>query len=123
MTLDPPRQDVPRLRRQQGIRIVEGAENRILFFGFDQSRDELLYADVKGKNPFKDRRVREAVYRAIDIEALKNVTMRGQAMPTGGITPSILASNPDAENRLSDDVGPAQQLLTEAGYQNGFGFQ
>src|SRR5258708_16629251 len=86
MILDPPPQDVPRLRRQQGIRIVEGVENRILFFGFDQSRDELLYADVKGKNPFKDRRVREAVYRAIDIEALKHVTMRGQAMPTGGIT-------------------------------------
>src|SRR5258708_14104532 len=64
MILDPPPQDVTRLRRQQGIRIVEGAENRILFFGFDQSRDELLYADVKGKNPFKARRGREAVDRA-----------------------------------------------------------
>jgi peptide/nickel transport system substrate-binding protein len=123
MILDPPPQDVPRLRRQQGIRIVEGVENRILFFGFDQSRDELLYADVKGKNPFKDRRVREAIYRAIDVEALKNVTMRGQAMPTGGITPSILASNPEAEKRLPYDVGRAKQLLTEAGYPNGFGFQ
>jgi peptide/nickel transport system substrate-binding protein len=123
MILDPPPQDVPRLRRQQGIRIIEGVENRIVFFGFDQKRDELLYSDVKGKNPFKDRRVREAIYRAIDIEALKRVTMRGQAQPTGSITPSILASNPEAEKRLPHDPGRARQLLAEAGYPNGFGFQ
>ena len=123
LIIDPPPQDVPRLRRQQGVRIVEGVENRIVFFGFDQKRDELLYSDVKAKNPFKDRRVREAVYRAIDIEALKRVTMRGQAQPTGSITPSILASNPEAEKRLPYDAGRAKQLLAEAGYGNGFGFQ
>jgi peptide/nickel transport system substrate-binding protein len=122
LILDPPPQDVPRLRRQAGIRVIEGVENRIIFFGFDQAREELLYSDVKGKNPFKDKRVREAIYRAIDIEALKRVTMRGQAQPTGGITPSILASSPEIEKRLPYDVNGAKQLLAEAGYPNGFGF-
>jgi peptide/nickel transport system substrate-binding protein len=122
LILDPPPQDVPRLRRQAGVRVIEGVENRIIFFGFDQAREELLYSDVKGKNPFKDKRVREAIYRAIDVEALKRVTMRGQAQPTGGITPSILASNPEAEKRLPYDVNRARQLLGEAGYPNGFGF-
>jgi len=122
LVLDPPPQDVPRLRQQSGIKVVEGVENRIVFFGFDQSRDELLYSDVNGRNPFKDRRVREAVYRAIDIEALKRVTMRGQALPTGSIMPSILASNPEAEKRLPYEPARARQLLTEAGYPNGFGF-
>jgi peptide/nickel transport system substrate-binding protein len=122
LILDPPPQDVPRLKRQQGIRVIEGTENRIIFFGFDQRRDELLYSDVKGKNPFKDRRVREAIYRAIDIEALRRVTMRGQAQPTGGITPSILASNPEAEARLPYDPARAKKLLAEAGYPNGFGY-
>jgi peptide/nickel transport system substrate-binding protein len=122
LVLDPPPQDVPRLRKQPGVRIIEGPENRIVFFGFDQSRDELLYSDVKGKNPFKDRRVREAIYRAIDVEAIRRVTMRGQALPTGSITPSILGSNPEAEKRLPYDVARAKQLLTEAGYPNGFGF-
>ncbi|HYR35333.1 MAG TPA: ABC transporter substrate-binding protein, partial [Burkholderiales bacterium] len=122
LILDPPPQDVPRLKKQAGIRVIEGTENRIIFFGFDQSRDQLLYSDVKGKNPFKDRRVREAIYRAIDIEALRRVTMRGQAAPTGGITPSILASNPEAEKRLPHDPGLAKKLLAEAGYPNGFGF-
>jgi peptide/nickel transport system substrate-binding protein len=120
--LDPPPQDVPRLRKQAGTKVVDGVENRIIFFGFDQSRDELLYSDVKGRNPFKDRRVREAVYRAIDVEALKRVTMRGQSLPTGGITPSLLASNPEAEKRLPHDPARARQLLAEAGYPDGFGF-
>jgi len=118
--LDPPPQDVPRLRRERGLKVIDGVENRIVFFGFDQSRDELLYSDVKGRNPFKDRRVREAIYRAIDIEALKRVTMRGQALPTGSIMPSILASNPEAEKRLPYDPAGARQLLAEAGYPNGF---
>jgi peptide/nickel transport system substrate-binding protein len=122
LVLDPPPQDVPRLRKQAGVKIVEGPENRIVFFGFDQSRDELLYSDVKGKNPFKDRRVREAIYRAIDIEAIRRVTMRGQALPTGSITPSILGSNPEAEKRLPYDVARAKQLLAQAGYPDGFGF-
>src|SRR5436190_6259356 len=122
LVLDPPPQDVARLKRQAGIRVIEGTENRIIFFGFDQSRDELLYSDVKGKNPFKDKRVREAIYRAIDVEALRRVTMRGQAQPTGSITPSILASNPDAEKRLPHDPALAKKLLADAGYPNGFGY-
>jgi peptide/nickel transport system substrate-binding protein len=122
LILDPPPQDVPKLKRQERLRVIEGPENRVIFFGFDQSRDELLYSDVKGKNPFKDKRVREAIYRAIDISALHRVTMRGQSQPTGGITPSILASNPEAEKRLPYDVGAAKKLLADAGYPNGFGY-
>ena len=122
MVLDPPPQDVARLRERPGIKVMDGVENRIIFFGFDQSREELLYSDVKGRNPFKDRRVREAIYRAIDVEALRRVTMRGQAIPTGGITPSILGSTPEAERRLPYDPARAKQLLAEAGYRDGFGF-
>ena len=122
LILDPPPQDVPRLRKQAGVKVVEGPENRIVFFGFDQEREQLLYSDVKGKNPFKDRRIREAIYRAIDIESLRRVTMRGQALPTGSITPSPLASNPEAEKRLPYDPAGAKRLLADAGYPNGFGF-
>jgi peptide/nickel transport system substrate-binding protein len=118
--LDPPTQDVARLEKDPGTKVVRGQENRVVFFGFDQMRDELLYSSVKGKNPFKDVRVRTAVYQAIDIEALRSRTMRGSALPTGGITPSILASNPDAEKRLPYDPKRARELLTEAGYPNGF---
>ncbi|HXQ78140.1 MAG TPA: ABC transporter substrate-binding protein [Gemmatimonadaceae bacterium] len=122
LVIDPPPQDVARLRKQPGLSVIDGVENRIVFFGFDQHRDELLYADVKGKNPFKDKRVREAVYQAIDVEALRRVTMRGQSLPTGSITPSPLGSTPEAEKRLPYDPNRAKQLLAEAGYPSGFGF-
>jgi peptide/nickel transport system substrate-binding protein len=118
--LDPPPQDLARLRTNFAFRIVEGTENRVIFFGFDQQRDELLYSNLKGKNPFKDKRVRQAVYHAIDIEAIRAKTMRGSALPTGGITPSIAASNPEVERRLPYDPARARQLLAEAGYPAGF---
>jgi len=118
--LDPPPQDLARLEANKDTRVVRGQENRVVFFGFDQSRDELLYSNVKGRNPFKDVRVRQAVYQAIDIEAIRARTMRGSALPTGGMTPSILPSSPEIEQRLSFDPGKARQLLVEAGYPAGF---
>ena len=49
--------------------MLQGPELRTIFLGMDQKRDELLFSSVKGKNPFKDKRVRQAFYQAIDIEA------------------------------------------------------
>jgi peptide/nickel transport system substrate-binding protein len=118
--LDPPPQDLRRMEEGKSVKVVRGQENRVVFFGFDQSRDELLYSSVKGRNPFKDVRVRTAVYQAIDIEAIRTRIMRNASLPTGGITPSILASNPEAEKRLPYDPARAKQLLAEAGYPNGF---
>jgi peptide/nickel transport system substrate-binding protein len=118
--LDPPPQDLSRLEANKDTKVVRGQENRIVFFGFDQRRDELLYSSVKGKNPFKDVRVRQAVYQAIDIEALRTRTMRGSAQPTGGMTPSILPSSPEIEQRLPHDPARAKQLLADAGYPSGF---
>ena len=117
---DPPPQDVPRLKRDPNIRVLEGVENRIVFIGMDQKRDELLYSSVKGKNPFKDRRVRQALYQAIDIEAIRTTTMRGLSQPSGALMPSAVQSTPELEKRLPYDKAKAKQLLTEAGYPNGF---
>ena len=72
-----------------------------------QGRDELLYSNVKGRNPFKDKRVRQALYQAIDIEALKTQTMRGLAQPTGVILPSPGLSTPELEKRLPFDRAAA----------------
>lgn len=120
--LDPAPRDVPRLRSTAGVKIVDGPENRVLFIGMDQSRDELLYGSVKGKNPFKDVRVRRALYHAVDIETMKTKLMNGQSVPTGGITPSPLGAynDPAIEARLPFDLARARALLAEAGYPQGF---
>ena len=86
--LDPAPRDVARLRNTAGVKIIDGPENRIVFIGMDQGRDELLYSSVKGKNPFKDVRVRKALYQAVDIETMKTKLMNGQSYPSGGMTPS-----------------------------------
>ena len=117
---DLPPQDVPRLKQDPNIKVLEGTENRIVFIAMDQGRDELLYSSVKGKNPFKDRRVRQALYQAIDIEAIKTSIMRGLSRPTGAMLPSPAQSTPDLERRLPYDKAIARQLLTDAGYPNGF---
>jgi peptide/nickel transport system substrate-binding protein len=117
---DPPPQDLTRLRGNPQVKVIDGMENRIVFFGFDQFRDELQYSSVKGKNPFKDKRVRQAFYQAIDIEAIKAKTMRGMAFPTGANTPSDKPSTPDIEKRVPYDRAAAKKLLVDAGYPNGF---
>ena len=117
---DPPPQDVPRLKETPNIRILESAENRVVFIGMDQHRDELRYSSVKGRNPFKDKRVRQALYQAIDIEAIRERTMRGLAQPTGAMLPSPAQSTPELEKRLPYDRAKARQLLAQAGYPKGF---
>jgi peptide/nickel transport system substrate-binding protein len=117
---DPPPQDVPRLQQTPNIKVIEGVENRIVFIGMDQARDELLYSSVKGKNPFKDLRVRQALYHAIDIDAINKTTMRGLSKPTGALLPSPKTSTPAIEARLPFDRDKAKKLLADAGYGNGF---
>jgi peptide/nickel transport system substrate-binding protein len=123
--LDPPSQDLARLRSTPGVQVIDGPENRIVFIGMDQGRDELLYSSVKGKNPFKDIRVRKALYQAIDIETMKARLMNGQSFPTGGMTPSPLGSynDPAIEARFAYDVAAAKKLMVDAGYPDGFEVQ
>jgi len=99
---------------------VQGPELRTIYFGFDHARPELLYSDVKGKNPLKDKRVRQAIYHAIDIEAIQKNTMRGLSQPSGAMLPSPVTSTPEIEKRLAYDRERAKKLLAEAGYPDGF---
>ena len=122
LVLDPAPRDVPRLRRTGGVKIIDGPENRVLFIGMDQQRDELLHGSVKDRNPFKDIRVRRALYHAVDIETIKSKLMNGLSAPTGNIMPSPLAtgSDPQFEVRLPYDVPKARALMAQAGYSQGF---
>ena len=120
--LDPPLQDIEKLARDPRIRIYREPENLVFFLGMDQSRDELLYSNVKGRNPFKDKRVRMAIYQAIDADTINRVVMRGLAVPA-----ALIVSNPEAagvprelNKRFPYSVDSAKKLMAEAGYAGGF---
>ena len=121
--LDPPLQDIAKLSQDKKIKIYEGRENRVVFIGMDQARAELLYSDVKGKNPFKDRRVRLALYQSVDVEAIKRTVMRGLSIPTAILMPAHKeAGIPDSMEKRHPmiTIDAAKKLLADAGYSNGF---
>ena len=119
--LDPSTQDLGRLRSTANLKVIDGVENRTIFFGMDQFRDELPGSNIKGKNPLKDQRVRMALYQAIDIAAINRVTMRGLSQPTGAlVSPQVTGWTEGVNKRHPYDPEASKKLLAEAGYPNGF---
>lgn len=116
-----PVQDVARINAGGKAKVMQGPELRWIFLGMDQKRDELLYSNVKGKNPFKDKRVRQAFYQAIDINGIQKNVMRGAATPAALlIGPGVSGYDASIDKRLPYDVEAAKKLLADAGYPNGF---
>ena len=87
----------------------------------DVASPELATANVKGKNPFADKRVRQAMNMSIDREAIKRVIMRGQSVPAGIIAPPFVNGySKDLDQLPKVDLDQAKALLKEAGYADGF---
>ena len=120
-----PLQDVPRLEAADGVDVVRGVEARVLFFGFEHRAAELRYGDDRsaGANPFQDVRVRQAVYQAINADAIVSQIMRGNARTVGLLVgPGMGGYTPEQDRRLPYDPERARALLAEAGYPDGFRF-
>jgi len=121
MVLDPPIPDVQRLKSEGSTTVLQIADIGEQYLTFDQSRDELEGSDVKGRNPFKDLRVRRAVYHAINVELISQKVLRGLAVPTGAFLSTLVDGSPaELDKRLPYDPAKARALLAEAGYPNGF---
>ena len=121
LVLDPSLQDLARMRANKDLKVMDGAENRTIFLGMDQFRDELVGSSVKGKNPLKDVRVRKALYQAIDSATLNKAIMRGISQPTGTlVSPQVNGWTKKVDVRWPYNVEAAKNLMAEAGYKDGF---
>lgn len=119
--IDPvPVQDIARVDANPDTEALTGPELRVIHLGFNQIRDELPTSDVKGKNPFHDPNVRKAFYQAIDIEAIQKRIMRGMSTPVPLLIANELFADSGDFQRWPYDPEAAKQLLTEAGYPDGF---
>ena len=116
-----PVQDQARVNSASNASVLIGPELRTIFIGMDQFRDELLHSSVKGKNPLKDKRVREAIFHAIDIKAIQSKVMRKLSEPSSlMIAPSLTPISKDHYPRRAYDTAKSKSLLAAAGYPSGF---
>jgi len=118
---DMPVQDISRVGSTKGLRVNVGPENRTIFLGMNIGDPELKFSDVKGKNPFADLKVRQAMNMAIDREAIRKVVMADQSIPGGSIIPPFVNGYTKELDAIpARDVTKAKALMTEAGYGQGF---
>ncbi|MBV8702463.1 MAG: ABC transporter substrate-binding protein, partial [Acetobacteraceae bacterium] len=116
-----PPQDMRRIEASPDLKLITRPELRTIFLGMNVLRDELPTSDVKGKNPFRDQRVRKAFLLAIDENAIAKRVMLGLAHPTFLMWgPGVNGYDPKLDVRPAPDPAQAKKLLAEAGYPNGF---
>jgi len=122
--IDPPFQDLSRLKADPSLKTSQVDDIGTQYLAMDQHSTELAGSDVKGRNPFKDLRVRRAVQLAIDTDLIVRQVLRGEGKVTGSfVSPLVDGYLSEFEQRPKPDAAAARALLKEAGYENGFSLQ
>ncbi|MDN5789074.1 ABC transporter substrate-binding protein, partial [Pseudorhodobacter sp.] len=78
---------------------------------------------IDGPNPMTDQRVREAIARAIDVDAIDKVVMNGLATRSEQYVPSShlgYVKGMDFHEIYAVDIDKAKALMADAGYPDGF---
>jgi peptide/nickel transport system substrate-binding protein len=121
-----PSSDVAKLKTNANVALARTVSNRIIYLHVDSFRDQSPFVTDKAgallpNNPLKDKRVRQAISKAINRPAIVERIMDGEAIPAGGLLPEgFFGASPKLKAETFDAEG-ARKLLTEAGYPNGFG--
>jgi len=121
-----PTSDVAQLKKNSKVSLSSGISNRVIYIHMDQFRDESPFVTDKNgkpmkKNPLKDVRVRKAISKLINRDAIVSRVMEGLAIPAGQLLPKGFFGVSDNLQPEKFDPKGAKKLLKEAGYPNGFG--
>lgn len=117
-----PTADIERLKGEDEVVLASGISNRVIYLHMDVFRDDSPYiTGTDGKNPLMDLRVRKAISKAINRDAIVARVMEGVAIPAGQLLPPGFFGT--SENLKPEPYDPegAKKLLAEAGYPDGFG--
>lgn len=119
-----PTSDIEVLEGRDGISLWQGSSNRVIYLHLDQFRDASpQITDNNGEpiqNPLLDQRVRLALSKAINREAIVDRVMEGVAIPAGQLLPDGFFGVSDKLSVEAYDPEGAKALLTEAGFPEGF---
>ncbi|HZA66847.1 MAG TPA: ABC transporter substrate-binding protein [Geminicoccaceae bacterium] len=117
----PPYWALDQIRSSPDLKLAYRTKLHTMFFGLDLGSPELRSSSIKGRNPFKDKRVRQAMAHAMDMEPVLTPLMGELYIPAGMIVaPGVNGYAPDLDQPLPFDPKKAKALLVEAGYPNGF---
>ena len=119
-----PIQDTERLKASDGVKVIQGIEARVIMLGFPHEATALKYsAETSDRNPFADVRVRQAVAHAVNVPAILQTIMRGNAEEVSQLVSAAMRGYSDSlAARPAYDPEKAKALLAEAGYADGFSF-
>lgn len=113
-----PLQDLQRIGGA-GLKVVEEPSLRVIFLGLN-FRPE-LHAMPGQKNPMLDKRVRQAMWQAIDLDTIQKRVMRGKSRNLATmVAPPVPGYDASIDVLPKYDPEGAKKLLAEAGYPNGF---
>jgi len=121
---DAPTADIERLKKEPKVEVSQGVSRRVIYFHMDQFRDESPF--IKGKdgnaikNPLRDKRVRLALSKAINRDAIVSRVMEGVAIPAGQLLDTSFFGTSKTLKPVAFDPDGAKKLLAEAGHPNGF---
>jgi len=126
MIADVPTADHAQLSKDARVSLASAVSNRVIYIHMDSDRDKSPFVTDKAgkpldKNPLKDARVRKALSKAIDRNAIVSRIMEGQAQAAGQLLPEIFFGTSRALPVEKFDPEGAKKLLAEAGYPQGFG--
>ncbi len=118
---DPPTADLPRLKKEPKLALAEVVSSRVIYIALDQFAEPSPgIPDAAGKNPLKDKRVRQALSQAIDRKGIVDKIMEGVALPAGDFLPSPAFGTRKDTQPDRFDAAAARKLLADAGYAKGF---
>lgn len=114
-----PLQDLQRISASSGFKVVEEPSLRLIMLSLN-FRPELK-AMPGQKNPMLDLKVRQAMWHAIDTDAIKKRVMRDKSRNTSTlVAPPVPGYSKDNDNSFGYDPEKAKKLLADAGYPSGF---
>jgi peptide/nickel transport system substrate-binding protein len=121
---DVPSPDVERIKKDVKFELVQTVSRRVIYFHMDHARDETPFIKAKDgtaiKNPLKDLRVRQALSKAINREAIVSRVMEGMAVPASQFLADSFFGVSKTLKPVAYDPEGAKKLLAEAGFPNGF---